>query len=68
VSVTVTGRPGSDLSTLTFAIHAIRQLIYLSPGQGLRAESGLVPVLDKRLDRLHVCAPELNISAPVCED
>ena len=30
---------GSQLATLTFAIHALRQVIYLSPGQGRRETS-----------------------------
>jgi len=32
--VALTGRAGSGLATATFTIHAIRQVIYLSPGQG----------------------------------
>jgi hypothetical protein len=28
--------PGSQPATLTFAIHAVRQFIFLSPGQGQR--------------------------------
>jgi hypothetical protein len=32
--VAPTGRAGSGLATATFTIHAIRQVIYLSPGQG----------------------------------
>jgi hypothetical protein len=32
--VTLSGLAGSGLATATFTIHAIRQLIYLSPGQG----------------------------------
>jgi hypothetical protein len=31
--------PGSQLATLTFTIHAVRQFIYLSPGQGQRVTS-----------------------------
>ena len=31
--------PGSQLATVTFAIHAVRQFIYLSPGQGRRVTS-----------------------------
>jgi len=31
--------PGSQLATVTFAIHAVRQFIYLSPRQGRRVTS-----------------------------
>lgn len=33
-------RTASQLATVTFAVHALRQVIYLSPGQGRRATAG----------------------------
>ena len=47
--VALTGRARSGLATATFTIHAIRQVIYLSPGQGRSAArtSSSAPARDR---------------------
>ena len=43
--VALTGLAGSRLATATFTIHAVRQLIFLSPGQGRSGPRAAPPQL-----------------------